>query len=110
MFRADIITLQYTAVATAAIAARQLVGFDDAPAGDSGLVKGMAQTDAAVGEAVAVTMVGISDMTAGANIAVGDEVRSNAAGLPVPLGAGNNPFGRALTAAQAGERVTVAIK
>lgn len=110
MFRADIITLQFTAVATAAITARQLVGFDGAPAGDSGLVKGMAQNAAAIGDAVAVTMIGISDMTAGAVIAAGDEVRSDATGLPVPLGVGNNPFGRALTAAQAGERVTVLIK
>lgn len=110
MFRADIITLQYTAIATAAIAARQLVSFDDAPAGDDTIVKGMAQNKADIGDAVAVTMIGISDLTAGAAIVVGDLVRSNADGLPIPLGAGNNPFGRALTAAQAGERVTVFIK
>lgn len=108
--KASIDTLKYSVVAAAAIVARQLVGFDDRPAGADAPVQGVAAHDAATGEAVALTAVGLIDLEAGAAIAKGDELVSNAAGKPVPKGAGTNVFGRALNAASLGGRVTVLLR
>ena len=104
-------TLTDTVVAAAPIAERQLVAFDDAPAGADEAVKGVAANDAATGEAVAVTLIGIVDLVAGGAIAKGAKVVSDANGAPVTIGAGVNPFGTALTAAaQAGDRVRILIR
>lgn len=112
MIKASIDTLKISSVLTAAVAADQLVGFNDAPTGANGAVKGVACMAGVAGDAVALTALGLRDLTAGAAIAVGDELISNAAGLPVPKGATENPnvFARALNAAAAGGRVSVLIR
>ena len=99
MILGTIDTLKITAIATAVVNERQLVGFDDAPAGADAVVKGVAANAAAIGDAFGLTMIGVVDLVAGAAIAAEDELVSDANGKAVPKGAGVNVFGRALTAA-----------
>ena len=106
---ARISILPLTTVATAPILERQLVGFDGAPTGVDGDVLGVADMDAAVGEAVTVGACGTYDIVSGGAIAVGDDVSSDAQSRAVS--GGTNPFGKALTAAAgAGARVKVLIR
>ena len=112
-FMGSIDTLKFTAIAAAAIAERQLVGFNDQPTGLNGKVKGAAANDAATGDAVALTAIGLVDLPAGAAIAAGDDLISDANGKPIPKGATANPnvFAIALSAATAaGARVSVLIR
>lgn len=110
--KASIDTLKITSVLTAPVAVDQLVGFTDAPTGANGAVKGVACMAGVTGDAIALTSLGLRDLVAGAAIAAGDELISNAAGLPVPKGATENPnvFARAINAAVNGGRVTVLIR
>ena len=111
MIKGNIDTLKVTIVATAAIAERHLVGFDGAPTGANGKVYGVAANDASIGDAVAITALGLVDLVAGGAIAAGDSVVSDADGKPVTQGAGTNPFGVAVTAAaNPGDTVRVLIR
>jgi hypothetical protein len=108
--QSSISALTITSVATAAIAAKQLVGFDGAPAADGGAVLGVAQTDAAIGAAFAVDVIGVHDLIAGAAIPAGSAVQSDADGAPIVL-AGGQQAGFALTAAaNPGDLVKILIK
>jgi len=64
----------------------------------------------AAGDAVKIVTIGLVDMEAGAAIAQGQELASNAAGLPVPATGSAIAFGVATRAAGAGERVSVLMK
>lgn len=112
MFLGSTDTLKLTIVAAAPIAGRQLVGFDDRPTGLNGRVQGVAATDTETGDAVALTAIGCIDLVAGAPIERGDELISDAAGLPIPKGATATPnvFGTARNAAGLGGRVSVLIR
>ena len=106
---ARISILPLTAIATAPILERQLVGFDGAPAGLDADVLGVADLDAGAGQPVTVGACGTYDVVAGGAIAVGDAVSSDAQARAVS--GGTNPFGKALTAAAgAGARVKVLIR
>lgn len=102
-------TLMLTGTAIAAVAERQAVGFDDAPTGIDGAVKGVAMSDADAGAQFPVHAIGPVDMNSGAAIALGAEVSSDADGNPVS--GGGAPFGTALNATTGpGQRVTVLIR
>ncbi len=103
-------TLTLTRSAAGAISAHQFVDFGGHPAGEDAKVVGVAQSDALPGDDVAVVAVGMVTMTAGAAIAAGDEVISDANGLPVPKGSGSNVAGVALNAANPGEPVQILIR
>lgn len=107
--KGNIDTLKISVVLTGAVSERQLVAFGGAAAGLNGAVIGPAAMDGIAGDAVAVTALGVVDLVAGAAIAVGDELISDAAGKPIPKGATANPniIGRALNAAALGARVAV---
>lgn len=109
MFLAHNRVLTTTEVVTAAVNEKQLVGYDGAPAGADAPVMMMAHTDQDADCAVGGTLIGLEDMIAGGPIAKGDQVISDADGKPVTIGAGLNPFGRAMTAAAVGERVSILI-
>lgn len=121
--RASIPVLTYTVTAAADIAAEQLVGWDNKPTTADAPVQGVALTDAAAGEAVTLTVIGLVDLTAAAAIDAGEALISDDVGLPtpalaaVPAEGGNtaipasvNPFARALNDAVQGGRVTVLIR
>lgn len=121
--RASIPVLTYSIIAAAAIKANQLVGWDNAPAGADEPVQGVAQSDAAEGEAVTLTVIGLVDLTAGDAIDEGDALISDVDGLPTPaltaapadgqapaVAASTNPFARALNGATPGGRVTALIR
>lgn len=89
--KGNIDTLKITVVLTGTVSERQLVAFGGAAAGLNAAVIGPAAMDGVTGDAVAVTALGVVDLTAGAAIAVGDELISDAAGKPIPKGATTNP-------------------
>lgn len=108
---AHIATLVFTVPrVAAAITANQFVAFDDTPAGADEPVQGVAKTDAAIGDALAVIGLGIVEMKAATAIGKGAKVYSDANGQPTAVGA-NNPVGRALKAAvNIGDTVTILFK
>lgn len=71
----------------------------------SAVVVGVAETDAATGDYVAVSRGGVQRLVSGAAINVGDPVKSAATGRAVPYVVGTDPItqwlGTALTAAGA---------
>lgn len=108
---ATISVLDFTVTANGPIAERRAVGFDDAQAGADAPVQGISRTAAADGAPLALTLIGVVDMVAGAPIAKEAKVITDANGLPVPIGAGTNPFGTALTTAtNAGDTVRILVR
>lgn len=106
----SISALAATSVATAAVNSGQFVGFDGAPAGAGDDIFGVAKSDATIGMAFAVDVIGIIDLIAGAAIPAFSAVQSDANGAPVVL-AGGTRVGTALTAAaNPGDVVKVLIK
>lgn len=102
--------LTLTAQATAAISSMQLVGFDGAPAGDGGAVLGVARTDAAIGDNVALDVIAVLDLIAPTAIPKGSAIQSNVDSAPIVKAAGIQ-IGTALTAAlNPGDIVKVLIK
>ena len=105
----DIMTI--TRKAAGAISAHRLVDFAGNQAGADAQVLGVAMTDADAGDDFAVLTIGRITLPAGAAIAVGDALVSDANGQPVPQGTATNVFGHALTAAaNPGDPVEVLIK
>ncbi|KRB58464.1 hypothetical protein ASE04_27510 [Rhizobium sp. Root708] len=104
--------LSDTVVATTAIDAFDLVGFDDAKvAADDAPVKGIAKNPAAIGESTAVIMVGTGRVRAKGAIAKGAKVVSAATGGVKTAGATPaNAFATALTAAADGEFVSILVR
>lgn len=106
-------TLSLTAVATAAIAEGDLVGFNDAPVtAVDAPVKGWARNPAAVGEATSVIAIGAFRCKAAGPIIAGQVVVSGAAAGTVQAAGATpvNPLGRALNAAAAGGYVHVLVR
>ena len=102
--------LTITSQATAAISSLQFVGFDGAPAGDGDAVLGVARTDAGIGDNVAVDVIAVLDLIAGAAIPLGSAIQSNADGAPIAKAAGVQ-IGTAITAAaNPGDIVKILIK
>jgi hypothetical protein len=106
----SISTLSVTAVAQGAIEANRFVTVDGMQAGDGEAILGVSQYEAKIGDAVAVDVICVRDMVAGAAIALGAEVQSNATGQPITKAAGQ-VAGRALTAAaNPGDIVKILVK
>lgn len=102
--------LELTRVATSDVNAHCFVGCDGVMVADGGVVLGVSKTDAKPGDAYGVDVIGAIDMIAGAAIAIGQEVQSNASAQPVPKAAGSRA-GIALTgAANPGDIVKVLLK
>lgn len=107
---AEIPVLTDTIVATAAIAADQLVGFDGAPTGAGAIPYGIAKTDAAIGDAVQLLVIGRRDLIAPAAIAAGDLVASDANAKPVTTADPTIAFARCVTgAANPNERCSIVL-
>lgn len=88
----------------------RFVGFDGAVCGAAAKALGVANADTAVGNQAPVGVEGIALVEAGAAIAVGAEVESNALGKAITLAAGTSN-GRALDAAAAdGDIIRVLLK
>lgn len=96
----NISILSLTVVATAAITTNTLVTIGGAVAAAAGTALGVADTAAAIGQAVSVSVVGTALVTAGAAIAAGAAVEVGAAGSAVTRVTGVT-VGRALSAAAA---------
>jgi len=106
----NILTL--TGIATVAVAAYQLVGFDDAPiSADDAPVKGVAQNPAAIGDAFGVNALGTAQVKAVGTIAKGDRLMSaDNAGVKKVSADPANAFATALTSAADGELVEILIR
>lgn len=104
--------LSLTSIPTAAYAAFDLVGFNDAPiAADDVAVKGMAQNPGEIGLATAVMAIGFGRVRARGAIVAGAKLTSAAAGGVKTAAAGAvNVFAVALTAAADGEFVDILIR
>ncbi len=110
MAHTHVSALTITRRAAGAIAAHHFVDIGGHQAGADAQVVGVAMADAEPGDDVPVLAIGQITMTAGAAIAAGDAVVSDANGLPVPKGAASNVIGLALNAANPGEPVTILIR
>lgn len=101
--------LSDTITATTAIAAFDLIGFDDGKvAADDAPVKGIAKNPAAIGDDVGALLIGIARVRAKGAIAKGDKLVSAATGGVKTAGATPaNVCARALTAAADGEFVKI---
>jgi len=94
-----------TAIATAAVTANRFVGMlTGAPCAAGAKAQGVAQYNAAVGEAFAVDVLGTSIVDAGAAVAAGAAVKSDASGRAIPQGGVGEILGYAVTAATAADQ------
>lgn len=101
-----------TALAVAAITSNRFVGlFTGAHAAAGVKALGVAQSGAAIGEAVAVTVHGSEIVEAGGAIAVGGPVKSDANGKAIAQAGVGEILGYAVTAATAdGQKIEVLLK
>lgn len=97
------VILSTTLVAAGALVQQRLVGYDGKTCTKGGLALGIAEVDAAAGDAVAVNVMGIIAAEAGAAINPGDKLQSDDNGCVIPLEASGKPeqAGVAITAAAA---------
>lgn len=79
----DILTL--TRTTAGAITANRFVGYDNKPAAASENTIGVARSDAASGDDLAITALGTAVVEAGAAVAVGDPVAADADGKAVKM-------------------------
>ncbi|MFT4098170.1 MAG: DUF2190 family protein [Rhodoblastus sp.] len=73
-----------TVIATAAVARNRFVTLAGAMAGAGALVYGVSSYDAAIGDAFAANIAGHLSVEAGAAVAVGQRVKSDATGRAIP--------------------------
>lgn len=106
-FYQDVLT--HTVISASTWEAYDLIGHDGAKiAAADAVVLGVAKhPNTVVGDPGAVMMLGLARVKAVGAIARGAKVVSAAAGGVQTVGAGSNPFGRALNAAADGEFVTI---
>lgn len=93
------VILTTTVVATDAILAERFVGFDGKLCAAGKAVLGVADTDAGVGEAVGINVLGIIAVEAGAAFEAGAAIQSDAEGRAVAKTGSNAVAGTALDAA-----------
>lgn len=99
-----------TMALTADVKAHRFVTAQGAQAGAGDAAVGVARNDEVAGRAVAIDVITVVDMVAGAAISLGARVQSDADGLPITKAAGADN-GLALTAAaNAGDTVKILIK
>lgn len=80
--------LNLSVLATAALIAERFVGFDGATAAAGAGAYGVATTDGASGDLVAVDVQGTTIVTAGAPIAAGAQIQVGSAGKAITKAAG----------------------
>lgn len=97
------VILATTIIAAGALVQQRLVGYDGKTCTKGGLALGIAEVDAIAGDAVAVNVLGIIAVEAGAAINPGDKLQSDDNGCVIPLEATGKPeqVGVAITAATA---------
>lgn len=106
----SISALNFTTVLTGGVSAHRFVTVAGAQAVDGEAAIGIARNDEVAGRAVTIDAVGVFDMIAGAAIAQGAQVQSDADGKPITKAAGA-ANGVALTAAvNPGDIVKILIK
>jgi hypothetical protein len=98
--------LTLSIVAAGAITERQAIGHDGDVAGAGEAIFGLATSDAASGEQVAVDVLGTGIGTAGATVTAGQALEVGTSGQLIPLDAGIQ-VGRALTGGGAGAAIEV---
>ncbi|ECG4947670.1 DUF2190 family protein [Salmonella enterica subsp. enterica serovar Llandoff] len=102
------VVLTTTAVAADIILQQHLVGFDGKLCAAGKAALGVAETDADIGDAVGVNVLGIIAVEAGAAFEVGAAVQSDAEGRVIAKTGSNAVAGVALDAAtQAGDVVRI---
>lgn len=101
--------LTLTVIATAATATARFVATSGAYAAAGGKALGVARFDAAIGDPVAVDVIGTAMVECGAAVTKDDSLMVDATGRVVPLaGSAKHPCGRALAAgAAAGSLIEV---
>ncbi|KDF49425.1 hypothetical protein AE07_00808 [Enterobacter cloacae BWH 43] len=89
------VILTTTVTASAALTQQRFVGADNAPCKAGAVALGVAEVDAAVGDVTPVNVLGIVAVEAGAAVAKGQNVQSDANACAVPLvpAAGETPAG-----------------
>ena len=108
--QSSITALTITIVPEEDVEANRFVTPANLQAGDGDAVLGVTRYGEKAGRAVAVDLVAVVDMVAGAAIAQGAHVQSNADGLPITKAAGSDA-GLALTAAaNPGDIVKILVK
>mgnify|MGYP003111725759 CR=1 FL=1 len=108
--QSHISAMTITMALTGDVQANRFVTVAGAQAGAGDAAVGISRNDEVAGRAVAIDVIAVVDMVAGAAIALGARVQSNADGLPITKGAGVDN-GLALTAAaNAGDIVKILIK
>lgn len=106
----SISVLSISVTLTGNVSGHRFVTFNGTQAGDGDVTVGVSHNDEVSGRAVAVDVIGVRDMIAGAAITKGAEVQSDANGQPIPKAAGA-AAGKALTAAaNPGDIVKILIK
>lgn len=94
-----------TAIATAAVSEHRFVGMlTGAPCAAGAKAQGVAQYDAAIGEAFAVDVLGTTIVDSGAAVAAGVAVKSDASGRAIAQGGAGEILGYAVTAAGAADQ------
>jgi len=94
-----------TAVATAVVSAARFVGMmTGAPCAAGAKAQGVAQNNAAVGEAFAVDVLGTTIVDSGAAIGAGVAVKSDASGRAIAQGGAGEILGYTVTAASAADQ------
>lgn len=103
------VVFSMTTVATAAISAARFLGMmTGAHCGAAAKAQGVSQSAAAVGDAVAVDVLGTTIVEAGGAIAAGGPVKSDATGRAVAQAGAGEILGYAVTAAgAAGQKIEV---
>ena len=106
------VAFNMTGVATAAIAAARFVGlFTGAHCGAAAKAQGVSQSAAAIGEAVAIDVLGTTIVEAGGAIAAGGEIKSDANGKAIARAGAGELLAYAVTAATAdGQKIEVLLK
>jgi hypothetical protein len=108
--QSTISVLTLTAVAAGDIEASRFVTPANTQAVDGEAILGVSRYGEKTGNALAVDVIGVIDMVAGAAIAQGARVQSNADGLPITKAAGADA-GLALTAAvNPGDIIKILVK
>ena len=101
-----------TVIATAAIAASRFVGlFTGAQCGAGAKAQGVSQYAAAAGDALAVDVLGTAIVEAGAAVAAGAPIKSDADGRAIAQGGTGEIIAYAVTSATAaGQKIEVLLK
>ncbi len=106
----SICALSFTATLTSDVSTHRFVNVNNAQAGDGEAAIGIAANDEKSGRDVSIEAIGVFDMIAGAAIAKGVQVQSDANGQPITKAAGAVNGLTLTAAANPGDIVKILIK